>query len=193
MERRIEKFHAGNISPAMGELYEAVTTRIKAKWNTSPAMKALMDDKGRLNGPPSVWLLSPQIGQAFETMVGALRGGASLSPRSSEIVILLTAGSVSSEFEIFAHRSAALSLGFTESEIERLVSNEAITFASPEETAVYQVAKAIIDSGDLNDARYADAVAKIGERGVFEVVSILGIYRTLALQLSSFRVTSDSP
>lgn len=191
MKRRIERFHAGNITPGMEELFLATTSRIRAKRDSSPAMRALLDEQGRLNGPPSVWLLSPGLGQAFEAMVGALRSSTSLSPRSSEIVILLVAGQARSEFELFAHQMAAQALGMTEQEIESLVGDGDVIFDDQEESAVLAATRALLLTRDLDDQQYHAAVQAIGERGVFEIIVLIGVYQALALQLSCFRIVPE--
>jgi 4-carboxymuconolactone decarboxylase len=42
--------------------------------------------------------------------------------------------------------------------------------------------------GDLDDAEYAEAAAELGPDGLFELLTLVGYYATLALQLRVFRV-----
>jgi 4-carboxymuconolactone decarboxylase len=48
--------------------------------------------------------------------------------------------------------------------------------------------RALVQDGDLDDGQYAEAVAALGEAGVFELTTLVGYYATLALQLRVFRV-----
>ena len=50
------------------------------------------------------------------------------------------------------------------------------------------VVLALLARADLDDEEYADAVAALGERAVFELTTLVGYYATLALQLRVFRV-----
>ena len=43
-------------------------------------------------------------------------------------------------------------------------------------------------AGDLDDAEYAEAVGHLGPSGLFELLTLVGYYATLALQLRVFRV-----
>lgn len=191
MTRRIERFHSGNITPEMRVLFAATTKRIKERRDSSPAMKALMDDKDSLTGPPNAWLLSPEVGKVFEELVGVLRSSTSLTPRCAEIVILLVAGHAKSKFEIFAHRLAASSLGMTDSQIDALVEGRDPHLGDPLELAMLTATRALLTSRDLDDEQYAHAATAIGLRGVFELVVLIGIYQALAMQLSIFRIEPD--
>ena len=42
--------------------------------------------------------------------------------------------------------------------------------------------------GDLDDAEYREAVDHVGTAGLFELLTLVGYYATLALQLRVFRV-----
>ncbi len=44
--------------------------------------------------------------------------------------------------------------------------------------------------GDLDDTAYADALAVLGEPGLFELLTLVGYYATLALQLRVLRVSA---
>lgn len=189
--RRIERFHSGNITPEMRELFEETSKRIKAKRDSSPAMKALMDGQGRLNGPPSLWLLSPGVGKVFEAMQGAIRSTIAVAPRCMEIVILMVGRHCNSEFEIFAHKLAAKAVGISDSEVQAILDNRDPGLTDPIEKAAAAATHALLANGSLTDTQYADAIAHLGERQLFEIVVLIGFYQAIALQLSVFGVTSQ--
>ena len=47
--------------------------------------------------------------------------------------------------------------------------------------------------GDLDDGAYAEAVEQLGAAGLFELLTLVGYYATLALQLRVFRVVRPRP
>ena len=47
---------------------------------------------------------------------------------------------------------------------------------------------ALVARGDLDDAEYREAVDHLGPAGLFELLTLVGYYATLALQLRVFRV-----
>lgn len=56
-----------------------------------------------------------------------------------------------------------------------------------DDLAVGSTVVALLD-GDLDDARWAAASDSLGAAVVFELTTLVGYYRTLALQLRVFRV-----
>jgi 4-carboxymuconolactone decarboxylase len=55
---------------------------------------------------------------------------------------------------------------------------------------VARAAAALAARGDLDDAEYREAAAELGADGLFELLTLVGYYATLALQLRVFRVPS---
>ena len=47
---------------------------------------------------------------------------------------------------------------------------------------------ALVARGDLDDTEYREAVVQVGPAGLFELLTLVGYYTTLALQLRVFRV-----
>jgi 4-carboxymuconolactone decarboxylase len=56
------------------------------------------------------------------------------------------------------------------------------------EAAVARTVAALVLRGDLDDAEYREAVDHLGPAGLFELLTLVGYYATLALQLRVFRV-----
>jgi 4-carboxymuconolactone decarboxylase len=56
------------------------------------------------------------------------------------------------------------------------------------ESVVARTAAALLERGDLDDAEYREAVGQVGTEGLFELLTLVGYYATLALQLRVFRV-----
>lgn len=190
MTRRIERFHPGNITDEMKPLYEKTTSRILAKRDGSPAMSALLDDSNALNGPPSLWLLSPSIGEVFEQMQDAIRNKMALSAYHMELVIMLVAGSCQSQFEIFAHKLAAASVGLSENDVNRLLEGDPPVHASPDDDTVYQIALSLLSTRSVPDQLYKQAAEILGVQRIFEISVVVGFYQAIALQLETFQVNA---
>jgi 4-carboxymuconolactone decarboxylase len=56
------------------------------------------------------------------------------------------------------------------------------------EAVVARTVAALAARGDLDDAEYRQAVEAVGTAGLFELLTLVGYYATLALQLRVFRV-----
>lgn len=62
-------------------------------------------------------------------------------------------------------------------------------FTDPLEHAAWDLTRALVRyGGELDDGRYEEARAVLGERTLFELSTLVGHYGTLALQLRLFAV-----
>jgi 4-carboxymuconolactone decarboxylase len=148
----------------------------------------LVDDDGRLQGPFNAMLFHPEIGTAVHELGRALRFAGKLPPRAREITILIVAASEQSDFEWAAHAAIGAYLGLTAAEIAALAHADAIEFPDPVEAAVARAARALVTEGDLDDDHYRDAEQTLGTALLFELSTLVGVYRALALQMRLFRV-----
>ena len=136
-----------------------------------------------LGGPFNVLLRSPEMGDAaqqlgifsrFNTMPGKLR----------ELAIIMTARFWTSHFEWFAHKNAALREGLDPAIIDAIASGEAPTGMDADETVVYRLVSELLYDRRVSDATFANAAASLGERGVVDVVGIVGYYGMVSLLLN---------
>lgn len=63
--------------------------------------------------------------------------------------------------------------------------------SDPDERLLAETVGRLAADGELGDDAYAAAVALLGERGLFELTTLVGYYSTLALQLRVFRVETQ--
>ncbi|MGH9083635.1 MAG: carboxymuconolactone decarboxylase family protein, partial [Acidimicrobiales bacterium] len=111
-----------------------------------------------------------------------------LPARARELAILAVAAAEDSAFERYAHEAVAADAGVPATVIAAVRTGAPIELDDDVERATIAAARALAADGDLDDDAYAAAVATLGECGVFELTTLVGYYRTLALQLRVFRV-----
>ncbi|MGI5289860.1 carboxymuconolactone decarboxylase family protein [Nonomuraea polychroma] len=165
------------------ELYRAIAGGPRA---AGPQAFALADEQGRLRGPFNAMLLSPPVGLALQAVGTAVRYGSVLTPRIREMAILAVAAHWDSDFEREAHEAVGRTCGLTESELAALHEGRPLVLDDPAERAAIRAAVALAAAGELTDEEYAGAVAALGERGLFELTTLVGYYGTLAMQLRVF-------
>jgi alkylhydroperoxidase family enzyme len=191
MTKRNTPFDPATATPPQLALYKQIVARVEATRAAAPAMRGLLKDDGQLDGPPQLWLLSPGFGAIFNTMALALQTDLELSSRAREIAILITGERADSPFEILAHRAAAKKVGLTDEQINELCAGHTPPFDDPIEREVAALSVEMFEHETLDDATYAHALPILGERGIFEVAVLVGFYRMVALQLSTFRVAPE--
>lgn len=156
----------------------------------------LTDDDGALTGPFNAMLLSPPVGAALQAVGAAVRYGSVLSARVREMAILLVAAHWDSDFERYAHQAVGRSIGLTAAELAAVGRGEVPAGVPEAEAAALVVVHALLRRADLDDDEYHAAVRELGERPLFELITLVGYYATLAVQLRVFRadgVPSEPP
>ncbi len=110
------------------------------------------------------------------------------SPPARELVILVVAASWESEFEWWAHVRIGKHIGLTDDEIDAIRTAAPLALDDPAEQAAVDVARATTTRGDLDDDEYARAQDALGDRMLIEVLTLVGYYALLALQMRVHRV-----
>jgi 4-carboxymuconolactone decarboxylase len=112
-----------------------------------------------------------------------------LDDRSREVAILVVAAHWRSAFEWHAHEAVGRSAGLGDAELAAIRDGHYAALPGPgPESVVARTVAALVTRGDLDDAEYREAVGQVGAAGVFELLTLVGYYATLALQLRVFRV-----
>ncbi|MDO9378626.1 MAG: carboxymuconolactone decarboxylase family protein [Nocardioidaceae bacterium] len=184
MSRRLEPHRPRDLDDAQRRVYDAVAGGRRAE---GPQAFALTDDDGSLRGPFDAFLLSPPVGHALQELGAAVRFGSGLTDRVREISILAVAARERCAFEKQAHEAVGASVGLTDDEMVALAADRVPTGLDEHETAALELVRALLD-GDVDDHTWVRVASLLGERTVFELTTVVGYYRMLALQLRVFRV-----
>ena len=153
-----------------------------------PVLFPLTDAEGRLAGPFGPMLLSPGLGDALQALGAGLRYRSVLPHRLRELVVLTVAHHWGSSFEAYAHEAVGRHVGLTEVELAALRRGEAPVLDDDDETVAVATARVLLERGDLDDSEYARAIRQLGERALFELLTLIGYYGALALQLRVYRI-----
>ena len=183
MGARLAGLLPGELDEEQADVYQAIIGGPRA---AGPQAFALTDPEGRLLGPFNAMLLSPPVGLALQAVGAAVRYGSTLGGRAREMAILAVAAHWNSAFERDAHEAVGRAAGLTEQEMAALRTGAAPDVADPGERSVLRATRALLRHGALSDEEYADIVSAAGERGLFELTTLVGYYATLALQLRVF-------
>lgn len=94
--------------------------------------------RGSIAGPFGIWLHSPEFARRATQLGEFLRYHTSLSPRLSELVILITSRLQRSEVEFKIHEPLARKAGLPDEIIEALRNDQKPQFTSPQEDAIFE-------------------------------------------------------
>lgn len=183
MTRRFTSPTPGEMTEEQRELYKLFATGKRAAPGTP---FSLVDESGRLQGPPAAWVLAPSFGHGLEQLGGAVRYARTLPERASEIAILLVGHHHQSPFELHAHTRAGAAAGLSQADLDALAAGRPPELTTEPERVIYAVTRQVLASGTLDDATYARAVGVLGAAWLFELTTLIGWYTMLAFQLSVF-------
>ncbi len=182
-EPRLPALHPDALTDEQRDVYDAIVGG-RASGNTF----SFIDEEGRLLGPFNAMLYSPAVGGPLQELGASLRFRTSFTKREREIATLVLAAHARSDYEWYAHERIGRRAGLTDTDLDRLRTGEAPVLADARERIIYEVARALAADGDLTGPVLAEATATLGRPAVFELVTLVGYYSALALQMRVFRV-----
>jgi 4-carboxymuconolactone decarboxylase len=141
--------------------------------------------------PFLAWLHSPEMAGRAQRLGEFVRYETTLAPRLSELAILVVAHWWSSEYEWAIHRAEAVKGGVPERVIAAIANDEPPDFDEPDAQAVFDFAMSLCRRRAVPDTIYQRTVAAIGERGVVELVGLLGYYTLISMTLNAFEIGSS--
>lgn len=140
-----------------------------------------------LQGPFNAWMRAPGLCDPAQKLGAYCRFNTSLPARLSEIAILVTGRHWRSNFEFWAHMRLARQAGVAEEKIQAIHAGRRPDDLAEDEAAVHDLAKELLETARVSDANFERAKKLFGERGVVDLVGIVGYYSLVALTLNAVR------
>lgn len=144
--------------------------------------------RGGLRGPFQAWLRSPELADHGQRLGAYCRFGTSLPKNLSELAIILTGKHWASQFEFYAHARLAREAGIADEAVEAIRTGGTPTFEDEREQYVYDFVTEYLSRHRISDATYQRGLDLIGERGILDVVAIVGYYSLVSMTLNVFEM-----
>jgi 4-carboxymuconolactone decarboxylase len=163
----------------------------------TPEQQALVDRilaGPRKEMPPNleIWLHNPAfaaVAEAFGAYVSKL---SPMTVRAREIVILVTAAFLQSEFEWHWHDQFARKAGLGDEQILAIKDKRPARFDDPAEQITHELTVALLEHRSVDDALYQRAMRLLGHGGVADIVGLVGLYTMIALTIDFYRVPVET-
>jgi 4-carboxymuconolactone decarboxylase len=154
----------------------------------TPAQKTLIEHvlaspRGGVEGPFNVLLRSPEMGDLGQQF-GASRFSTAVPRRLWELAILVTARHWTAQFEWVAHHRSALQAGLSPAICDAIAEGRRPTAMKPDEEAVYNFSSELLATKQVGDATFKAAKDALGERGVVDLIGVMGWYGTVSMLLN---------
>lgn len=182
---RLDPLTPDRLDPAQRRLYDSI---VGGKRSRHASLFRLRAPDGSLYGPFNPMLTCPSLGQHLDRLGAALRFETSLPDPVREAVILLIAQWWRSEYEWYAHRAVARTVGLTEEVIDALRAGRIPTDAPADVLAALRVCVELRDHGTVGDGTYRAALDRFGPSGMVELTVLFGYYVMLAAMMNTFDV-----
>jgi 4-carboxymuconolactone decarboxylase len=137
-----------------------------------------------VKGPFIPLLRSPRLLARLQKVGEYLRFESSLSRRVNELVTLVVARAWTQQFEWAAHVPLALAAGTARETIDALREGRRPTGTSREEELAYDFTTELLRTRGVSDATYRACVEAFGERGLVELVGLVGYFTGIAMVLN---------
>lgn len=175
---------ATEMPPLRGDRFAPLTEA-----QLTPEQKTLVEHllsgpRGSLNGPFNVMLRSPDLGDRLQRVGEYVRFKTSIPPRLNELAILVTARHWTAQYEWYAHHELALKAGLSAAVTEEIAAGKRPAALQPDEATVYDFVRELLDTKQVSDAKFNAVKEKFGERGVVDLVGLVGYYETVSMLLN---------
>jgi 4-carboxymuconolactone decarboxylase len=140
-------------------------------------------NSGLNTGPFNAFARSPQLGVLLLQVSDYVRFNSSLPPRLSEFAIMIAARQWSQPYEWRAHYPLAIKGGLDREILVDLGAGTRPQGMKDDETALYDFCTELYRDKNVNDTTFKAALAKFGERGIMDLIGIIGYYDLVSMAL----------
>ena len=155
----------------------------------TPAQRTMIEhlysgERAGATGPFNVLLRSPEMGDLAQQFGASMRFHSSLPRKLNEMAIIITARYWTAQYEWSAHRKLAAEAGLSESIIQAIATGKRPSSMDPDETIVYNFGTELLNTKQVSDPVFKATVDKFGEKGVVDLVSVMGYYHLVSMLLN---------
>jgi 4-carboxymuconolactone decarboxylase len=166
--------------------YDQLTPEQKVAWD-----EVVAGPRKKMHGPFFIWLHSPQLLSRGQKLGLYARFQSSLPQRLSELCILMMAAHWKAAGEWIDHAPIARDLGVDAEALDALRKGLPAKFKNADEMTAYELAQELLNRRDVSDATYARAKTVLGERGILDLVAVLGYYGLIAMSMKAFALKPE--
>lgn len=187
---RLPLLKPDDLSSDQEKLYGQIKATL-VPWAKSSGFQAETEE-GELIGPFNAMLRSPEIAMALLNVTGTEQKHTSLSEKVRQVVILTTGAVWQAAYELYAHAAAAKKAGFDDATIQALVAGQKPDGLSEKEALAYDFTYSLVATHQVNPDLYRRVLEAFEEKGMVEIIALLGQYMTISAVLNTFVVPAPA-
>lgn len=144
----------------------------------------LSGDRGGVGGPFNVLLRSPEMGNLAQKFGASMRYHSSMPSPLNEMAIIMTAREWTSQYEWYAHKRAALQAGLPQAIVDAIAKGQRPATMTNDERIAYDFCSELLKKHEVSDATFKATKDRFGERGVVDLIGVMGYYHLVAMALN---------
>jgi 4-carboxymuconolactone decarboxylase len=146
---------------------------------------ALASGRTSFDGPLNINLRSPEMAKLEAPLTAYLRfKSTAIPPNLKQIGIMLTARFWGGQYVWYSHRQQALDAGLSAAFIDAMAAGVRPANMTSDETIVFDFCNQLLQTRQVDDAVFKAMADRFGERGIVELVGLMGQYHTLSMLFS---------
>jgi len=168
-----------------GLAYDEMTAEQKALTDRALAGRGTI-------GTFNILLRSPGLSEAIRGTAGG-RAGSPLTQKLSELAIIINARYWTTQFEWLVHHRAAVQAGISETTVKAIAEGRRPASMPPDEEVVYNFVRELLKTRQVSDPTFATAKSLLGERGIVDLLGLVGFYQATSLMMNVDRYPMQGP
>lgn len=152
----------------------------------------ILRDRGYMPGPYQFWFAAPGFADRIERVEEFLRHQVSLDDRHVEIAVLCVAKRWKAQYVWTSHAPATTQAGVDAAAVEAIRTGREPVFAREDEAVCYAICHGLLNGDGIGDPLWERAKAVFGERGVNELLGLLGLYTSVCLTMVTYRMPTKN-
>jgi 4-carboxymuconolactone decarboxylase len=169
--------------------------QITSKDQVAPDKQHIVDEiagsRGRVSGPFSVLLHSPEIAGRVAHLGAYIRFDSTLSGAERELAICTAARECDCQYVWSDHAPLALKEGVRQEALNVVASRGTLDSLTPDEALIVRFSRELFRDHRISEATFQAAQTHFGTQGVTELTATMGYYSLLACTLNAFEVIPE--
>ncbi len=143
-----------------------------------------MGPRTEMFSPLLPMLRSPELGLAAERFGEYVYYKTAFDKRIYELAVLLLARQTTQQYEWRVHYPLAIKAGIKPADADAIAAGQHPAHLAADEAIAYDFIVELYERNAVADATYSKFAGAFGERGVVDLIGLLGYYNTIALMMN---------
>ena len=160
-----------------------ITKREQVSGDALIAFDAIIESRGRINGPQSMFMYAPEVARRSNALSDFLRFDSGLSVHDTELATITAAREMDCEYVWAAHAPAALKAGVRPEAIEIVANEESLGGLTKEEAVIVRYGREMLGDHKLSQEAFDAALDQFGEAKTIVLGALMGFYSMISCTL----------